>query len=106
MRKKDNTVKRRFLFVPAVLLAVFLTGCAFKTSVPRGIGIPSHVSHIEFWNGGTCIGAYDNATVATKIDTAEKLFGNSISFYRYEVTVAGTTDVIVDSEALAIKYRN
>jgi hypothetical protein len=93
------------LFVLAVASATALAGCAYKTTTPSGIGIPSHVSHIEFWNGGTCIGTYDNADVVIKIDTAEKLVGESISFYRYEITVDGMTDVIVDSEALAIKYR-
>jgi hypothetical protein len=101
-------MKKSFLFVLLVLimmLGVLLAGCNFKTRVDGDIGIPTHVSHIEFWNGGTCIGRYDHATVATKIDTATKIVGANISFYRYEVTANGETDVIVDSEALAIKYR-
>jgi hypothetical protein len=94
-----------FASILLVIMLMLLNGCNFKTSVSGSIGIPSHVSHIEFWNGGTCIGEYDNATVATKIDTAKKIVGVDISFYRYEVTVNGETEVIVDSEALAIKYR-
>jgi hypothetical protein len=98
MWNKNSFVKAAFLCA----LVALITGCSYKTRVPDGIGIPYRVSHIEFWNGGTCIGAYDSASVSTKIDTAEKLFGDSISFYRYEITVEGATDVIVDSEALAI----
>jgi hypothetical protein len=97
-------MKNIFLVMLIVTLAIILDGCNFKTSVSGDIGIPSHVSHIEFWNGGTCIGEYDNATVTTKIDTAKKIVGADINFYRYEVTVNGETEVIVDSEALAIKY--
>jgi hypothetical protein len=105
MRGKHSHIGIGVLLVLATALSVFFSGCAFKTRVPGGIGVPSRVSHIEFWNGGACIGAYDDAAVVIKIDTAEKLFGRDISFYRYEVTAGGVTDVIIDSEALAIKYR-
>jgi hypothetical protein len=103
--KENKKMKKVFLIILIVALIMILNGCNFKTNVSGDIGIPSYVSHIEFWNGGTCIGEYDNATVATKIDTATKIIGANINFYRYEVTVNGETEVIVDSDALAIKYR-
>jgi hypothetical protein len=102
--KKLMTFKAFLVLLFMAAITVF-TGCNFKTTVSGDIGIPSHVGYIEFWNGGACIGMYENATVATKIDTAEQIVGKSISFYRYEVTVEGKTDIIIDSEALAIKYR-
>jgi hypothetical protein len=98
-------MEKVFYFAALLAVAVIFAGCNYKTGVTGDAGIPAHVSHIEFWNGGTRIGEYDNADVAIKIDTARKLVGSDISFYKYEVTVNGETDIIVDSEALSIRYR-
>jgi hypothetical protein len=96
---------RNIIIVAIALLLLAFASCTVKSTVPAGIGIPQHVSHVEFWNGGGKIASYDNATVITRIDTSEKVLGAGVYFYRYEVTVKGETDVIVDSEALAILYR-
>ncbi len=83
-------------------MALLLTSCAFKTEVSDGIGIPSTVSSIKFYNGGACI--FDSegkqAQVAQHIQTNTKIMGNDISFYVYEVTCDGKTCYIMDSEAL------
>ena len=77
----------------------------------KDVGIPYHVSHIEFWNGGSKIAEYDNATVEIIVETNESYFsftkdGNKVQFYIYKVTDKyGNVEKIIDSEALAIKYR-
>lgn len=92
--------------VAAIIGSVTLCGCAFETTVAESVGIPRRVSEIQFWNGGGLIfEASGGVGVLTKIDTNEKILGKSISFYRYEVTVNGKKTIIVDSEALAIVYR-
>lgn len=54
----------------------------------RDVGIPYHVSHIEFWNGGAKMAEYDDATVEIIVQTNESYFsftkdGNNIQFYIY-----------------------
>jgi hypothetical protein len=94
------------LVIVAIATSTVLSGCAFETTVDESIGIPRRVSEIQFWNGGGLIfEASGGVGVLTKIDTNEKILGKSISFYRYEVTVNGQKTIIVDSEALAIVYK-
>lgn len=77
----------------------------------KDVGIPYHVSHIEFWNGGSKIAEYDNATVEIIIQTNESYFsitkdGNKVQFYIYKITDKyGNVEKIIDSEALAIKFK-
>ena len=77
----------------------------------RDVGIPYSVSHIEFWNGGSKMAEYDNATVEIIIQTNESYFsftkdGNNIQFYIYKITDKwGKVEKIIDSEALAIKFK-
>ena len=77
----------------------------------KDVGIPYHVSHIEFWNGGAKMAEYNDATVEIVVQTSESYFsftkdGNKIQFYIYKITDKyGNVDKIIDSEALAIKYR-
>lgn len=77
----------------------------------KDVGIPYHVSHIEFWNGGSKMAEYDNATVEIIIQTNESYFsltkdGNKVQFYIYKITDKwGNVEKIIDSEALAIKFK-
>lgn len=77
----------------------------------KDVGIPYRVSHIEFWNGGSKIAEYDNATVEIIVQTNESYFsftkdGNNIQFYIYKITDKwGDVEKIIDSEALAIKFK-
>ena len=62
-------------------------------------------THIEFWNGGTKIAEYENATVSVYSVLNSHLVGESITWYYYEVEVNGeVVDTIIDSESLCIKY--
>ncbi len=75
----------------------------------QDVGIPYRVSHIEFWNGGSCIAKADNATVEIIVEKNKTLISwtndtNEIQFYTYKVTSGGKTVYIVDSEALAIIF--
>ena len=77
----------------------------------KDVGIPYRVSHIEFWNGGSKIAEYDDATVEIIVQTNESYFsftkdGNNIQFYIYKITDKwGKVEKIIDSEALAIKFK-
>lgn len=77
----------------------------------KDVGVPYRVSHIEFWNGGSKMAEYDNATVEIIIQTNESYFsltkdGNNVQFYIYKITDKyGNVEKIIDSEALAIKFK-
>ena len=75
----------------------------------KDVGIPYHVSHIEFWNGGTKIASMDDAFVEILVQTNQSFItltdnNNTIQFYIYKVTYNGKTVKIVDSESLAILF--
>ena len=80
------------------------------TSEIEGIHVPSHVSHIEFWNGGSCIGKYDNASISLVISntvhcsTSISKENISVTFCKYVIKCNGVEEVIIDSESLAVKY--
>lgn len=94
---------KKFLFVLAVIVG--LTSCNFKTNV-RNSAIPTEFSKLEFWNGGGCIGSYENVSMNIEIVTTTKLVGKNISFYKYHITSKSQNidEVIIDSEALSLKY--
>lgn len=95
-----------------LVLSAMLIGSVFaytEGKTVRDVGVPYHVSHIEFWNGGTKIASMDDATVEILVQTNESFLtltknNNPIQFYIYKVTCKGKTVKIIDSEALAILY--
>lgn len=101
---------KRFILV-LVLFGTLITSAFAYTEGKevKNVGIPNHVSHIEFWNGGTKIYEADNATVVILVQTNESILtltaqGNKIQFYVYKITSDKGIYKIVDSEALAILY--
>lgn len=92
---------KKFLTL-AVCLAL-VCGCTSNRKF-SGTGIPEQVKTIEFYNGGTCIGRYEDAKVELRSVHSEGFTGQAISFYLYVVSTKDSTEYIVDSEALAIKY--
>lgn len=103
---------KKLFAVLAALMAFTFVSCGTYTdsATVNDVHIPAHVSHIEFWNGGTCIGKYDNAKVEFVIKNSVHRTmsltkeNTRVVFYRYDITVDGRTESIIDSEALAIKY--
>lgn len=100
----------------SLVLLFSLTVGAFaytEGKVIRDVGIPYNVSHIEFWNGGAKMAEYDDVNVEIVVKTNESYFsltkeGNKIQFYIYKITdkkSGKVLDMIIDSEALAIKFR-
>ena len=79
-------------------------GCYTSNRKFSGSGIPEQVKTIEFYNGGTCIGKYENAKIELRSVFSTGMTGQDISFYMYVVYTQDTTEYIIDSEALAIKY--
>lgn len=94
---------KKILF--ALVVIIGFTSCNFKTNVRNG-AIPTEFSKLEFWNGGSCIGSYNDVTMKIEIVTSTKLVGEDISFYKYHITSKSQNidEVIVDSESLALKY--
>ena len=95
------------LFLTAMLVTSVFAWNEGKTI--QDVGIPYRVSHIEFWNGGSCIAKIDNATVEIIVEKNKTLLSltndtNEIQFYVYKVTSSGKTVYIVDSESLAIIF--
>lgn len=90
------------IIVLAVCL-VLLCGCTTNRKF-SGTGIPEQVKTIEFYNGGTCIGKYEDAKIELRSVFSTGVTGHDISFYLYVVYTKDTTEYIIDSEALAIKY--
>ncbi len=96
------------LFLILLVSMVCFTGCMNVTKETKNgtTPFPTFPTHIEFWNGGACIAEYDDAVVIVK--TAYNTFwvGEPITWYIYEVHQGGAVvDTIIDSEALAIKFR-
>ena len=101
---------KRFIVV-SVLFGCLLSSVFSYTEGKKikDVGIPYHVSHIEFWNGGTNIASMDNAFVEILVQTNQSFItltdnNNAIQFYIYKVTCNGKTVKIVDSESLAILF--
>ena len=101
---------KRFILV-LVLFGTLMTSVFAYTEGKKikDVGIPYHVSHIEFWNGGTKIASMDNAYVEILVQTNQSFItltdnNNAIQFYIYKVTCNGKTVKIVDSESLAILF--
>lgn len=101
---------KRFILV-LVLFGTLMTSVFAYTEGKKikDVGIPYHVSHIEFWNGGTKIASMDDAFVEILVQTNQSFItltnnNNVIQFYIYKVTYNGKTVKIVDSESLAILF--
>lgn len=113
------------LFVVLALIGILTTSAFAWTEGKRvkDIGIPSHVSYIQFDNGGRVVLEAENASVSIFVQTNESLIsltskGNQVQFYVYEIVgnltlykgdgstkkISGGSINIVDSESLAITF--
>lgn len=98
---------KKIFLISFLLISISLTSCNITNKMGNGdIPLPANPTHIEFYNGGTCIGSYDNAIVKVASVRNTRLIGADITWYYYEIYVnSQIVDTIVDSEALAIKYK-
>ena len=91
------------LFMFGSLLSSVVASDYSDAKVIKDVGLPSFVSHIEFWNGGSKIYEADNANIIILIQTNENfLTCNKVQFYVYKIASDKGTCKIVDSESLAI----
>lgn len=101
---------KKLWFIIALAITLVFTSCSYtSTNDSTDVGIPEHVSHIEFYNGGLMIGSYENATVKITIKSRDKVFkvndsDAKTSWIIYRITSNGKTENIIDSESLCIKY--
>ena len=102
-------MKKLFLMITLSLMLVVSAFEFTEGKKLKDVGIPYHVSHIEFWNGGTKIATFDNAIVEIIIESDKTILSltsneNKIQFYTYKITCNGKVVKIIDSEALAIIF--
>lgn len=103
-------MKKRFLIGLILAVCLALSSCDYTSeNTVTDLVIPQHVNHIEFWNGGTCIGSYENAKVEIVSKTRNKAWkvhkedGQS-NWIIYSIYSEGKSENILDSESLCIKY--
>ena len=103
---------KKFLFILFAVCGLFVSCGNFSDkSEVSNTHIPSHVSHIEFWNGGTMIREYDNANVRFVIANTKhappSLVKEStyVTFYTYIIKCDGVEESIIDSDSLSIVYK-
>ena len=101
---------KRFILVSVLfgcLLSSVVASNYSDAKVVKDAGLPSFVSHIEFWNGGSKIYEADNASITILIQTNENfLICNKVQFYVYKVTSDKGTCKIINSETMAILYKD
>ena len=105
----SNKMKKLFFTFILTLTLVVSVYAFTEGKTLKDVGIPYHVSHIEFWNGGSKIATFDNAIVEIIVQTNNSLVTltgdkNNIQFYIYKITCNGKIVKIIDSEALAILF--
>ena len=103
-------MKKHFLIGLILALCLVLSSCNYTSeNNVTNLVIPQYVNHIEFWNGGTCIGSYKNAKVEIVSKTRNKAWkihredGQS-NWIVYSIYSEGKSENILDSESLCIKY--
>ena len=100
----------RFILVSVLfgcLLSSVVASNHSDAKVVKDVGLPSFVSHIEFWNGGSKIYEADNASITILIQTNENfLTCNKVHFYVYKITSDKGTCKIINSETMAILYKD
>lgn len=103
-------MKKRFLIGLLVAAVLTLSSCSYTSENDvTNLAIPQNVAHIEFWNGGTCIGSYDHAEVRIISKTRNKAWKISegdgkTDWIIYKVYSDGKCENIIDSESLCIKF--
>lgn len=98
---------KKIFLISFLFISISLTSCNITNKMSNGdTPLPASPTHIEFYNGGTCIGSYDNAIVKVASVRNTRFVGADITWYYYEIYVNNQiVDTIVDSESLAIKYK-
>ena len=103
-------MKKHFLIGLILIICLALSSCHYTSeNTVTDLVIPKSVNHIEFWNGGTCIGSYENAKVEIVSKTRNKAWkvhkedGQS-NWIIYSIYSEGKSENILDSESLCIKY--
>lgn len=101
---------KRFILVSVLfgcLVSSVVASDYSDAKVVKDDGLPSFVSHIEFWNGGSKIYEADNANIIILIQTNENfLICNKVQFYVYKITSDKGTYKIINSETMAILYKD
>lgn len=104
---KNKFMSKLFIVSFLVMIITGFAGCNVTNEMSDGnTPFSTRPTTIEFWNGGTKIAEYENACVNVASVCNDRLIGASITWYYYEIEVDGViVDTIIDSEALAIKYK-
>lgn len=115
---------RKIVITVLLMVGIIVSANAYTAKkTVSNIGIPSHVSYIQFDNGGRVMLEAEDAYVRIEVQKDESLLtftndGNPIQFYVYHITGNGRywngsgmpikftnkTIKIIDSEALSIAF--
>lgn len=99
---------KRFILVLIMFgcLISFVSAQSYsEAKVVKDVGLPSFVSHIEFWNCGTKIYEANNASLTILIKTNENfLTCDKVQSCVYQVKSDKKSCNIVKSESLTIVY--
>jgi hypothetical protein len=84
-------------------IGLAVSSCSASHKEPITI-IPSSLTHVEFWNGGTLIREYDNVNISPDRRIQTYLAG-SVYVIIYHITGDGVDEYIMNSDALTIIYK-
>lgn len=115
---------RKIIITILLMVGIVISASAYTAKKKvSNIGIPSHVSYVQFDNGGRVMLEAEDAYISIEVHKDESLLtftsdGNPIQFYVYHITGNGKlyngdgtytrftdkTIKIIDSEALSIAF--
>jgi len=88
------------------LLGAYMGGCSTNNDMTTS-ALPSRYEHLEFWNGGSKIFEGNGCTMKIIVSSKFNLMPQSTdtNFYIYYPSCRDNSAAIIDSEALAILWR-
>lgn len=115
---------RKIVITILLMVGIIVSSSAYTAKKKvSNIGIPSHVSYVQFDNGGKVMLEAEDANIYVEVHKDESLLtftsdGNPIQFYVYHITGNGKfykgdgtcikftnkTINVIDSEALSIMF--
>jgi len=115
---------RKSIITILLMVGIIISASAYTAKkTVSNVGIPSHVSYVQFDNGGRVMLEAEDAYISIEVHKDESLLtftsdGNPIQFYVYHITGNGRlwngsgmptkftdkTIKIIDSEALSIMF--
>ena len=93
------------ILITSLAICIMLMGCTFNRK-PVSTMFPD-MSHLEVYNGGTCIAEYDGLITITMGSIGNyNAYGHDFVLEYYEIYLNGNyVESFIDSDAMAFKFR-